>query len=407
MIPAPISYAMLFISFFLIQLATSSDLRAIPYGHISSAETLFPMPTPAILPTNGRNHTITTHVLDVRINPSRAIEPPSNADLVKSVVLQKIFVRQDQSDDSGESENEDPHDGDFTDESSDSDGDTIEPDDPLHSGDEATDDPFKDTHDADNEQEEGGDNNDSSDDDAEDDSGQSNDDVDHPETEDNGQEIESDNEGHQSDDTEDREQSDDPRDPDFETPSEDTEDSDNEEAESEVVTTLSRRPWNMDCRASPGACRNACFYTNCVRGTRGDINNNIYRVGMVSNKISMKHRKNSGVTTDRGRPCSTGPFGQKFWDEYQFSSSSDATASDRKLQTDEWPMAAFLRENSDRSLPVSLRCITATDNEAAGASLLDFYGRGSNRLDAGTKFRVNFDFSGFDRSDAEENEIYK
>lgn len=383
---------MLFISFFLIQSAAASNLRAIPYGQISSAETLFPRPTPAILPTNERNHTATAQVPDDPVSLSKAAILPQNVDPPKRESSQKIFVRQDQSDDSGRSEHEDPHDGDFTDGSSDFGGNTTEEDDPLHSGDEATDDPTKDTH--------------NSDDDG----------VDSVATGDNEQDNENNAEGRQSDDTDEdlseedqaeAEETDDPKDPDFEPPSEDTEDSDNEEAESEVVSTSSRRPWNMDCRASPEACRNACFYTNCVRGTRGDTNNNIYRVGMVSNKISMKHRKNSGVTTDRGRPCSTGPFGQKFWDQHKFGSSPDATKSDRKLQTDEWPMAAFLRENSDRSLPVSLRCITATDNEAAGASLLDFYGRGSNRLDAGTKFRVNFDFSGFDRSDPEEDKLYK
>lgn len=90
----------------------------------------------------------------------------------------------------------------------------------------------------------------------------------------------------------------------------------------------------MDCLSYPEACQNACFYTNCMRGVQGDTNNNnIYRVGRRDERD--EHRRLAGFATDTGRPRSTGPFGQKFWDRYIFSDAEDVTAQDKTLDTDE------------------------------------------------------------------------
>ena len=141
-----------------------------------------------------------------------------------------------------------------------------------------------------------------------------------------------------------------------------------------------------------------------MRGVQGDTNNNVYRVGRKDEKG--EHRRLAGVTTDTGRPCSTGPFGQKFWDRYAFSDSTDATAQDKTLDTDEWPMASFLYEDPH---PTSLRCITATDNQNAGRAWQKFLYQDPKglRLEAGTRFKVNFDFAAFVTGRSRDDKIFK
>lgn len=78
----------------------------------------------------------------------------------------------------------------------------------------------------------------------------------------------------------------------------------------------------MDCLVSPEACQNACYYQNCVRGAAGNIKHVTYQVGYNGKqvaKIGEHNRLQSGVTVSTGRPCRTGPFGQKFWDPYPFN----------------------------------------------------------------------------------------
>lgn len=247
-------------------------------------------------------------------------------------------------------------------------------DDAVHSGDEASDDPMTgaDSDDADDEEEGGSDSDSASDDDdaPSDDGGQES-------------EAEADSSGEES-----AGPLDDSGDEDFETPSEDS--------DYEPLVNTWGGTWHIDCLYSPEACYNACYYTNCMRGVKGDTNNDVYRVGYKDDTEDNRNR--AGVTTDLGRPCSTGPFGQKFLDEYQFTDSKDATPQDLTLDTDEWPMATFLHEDIN---PVSLRCISATDNQNAGSTRNAFLYTGPKRqrLDPGTRLRVDFNFNSFDQTD--------
>lgn len=65
----------------------------------------------------------------------------------------------------------------------------------------------------------------------------------------------------------------------------------------------------FDCLEAPEQCQNICWFQNCVNDPSTPIE---YMKG--NDKVSNFNRVQSGVTTQNGRPCMTGPFGQKFWD---------------------------------------------------------------------------------------------
>lgn len=189
----------------------------------------------------------------------------------------------------------------------------------------------------------------------------------------------------------------------------------------------------MDCLVTPEACQNACYYQNCVKGAAGNIEHVTYQVGYEDKEvkdIKSRNRIHSGVTVGIGRPCRTGPFGQKFWDTYPFNPDT-WWPGDTFLQTDEWPMAAMYNPDFDKkSAPNSIRCSTGYDNGKGGAFLENFirghreynaeardhykpeWARQRNagskvKLEAGDKFHVNFRFDSFDMSNKTHEKIRK
>jgi hypothetical protein len=180
---------------------------------------------------------------------------------------------------------------------------------------------------------------------------------------------------------------------------------DSDDTDSEPLSNKKAGKFIMNCAQYPEACKNACYYHNCVKGVKGDVSKE-YRVG-VRNQQS-EQRKTSGVEVDEGRPCSTGPFGQKFWDGYP---GADDPAF--KMETDEWPMASFLLDDEEAD-SISLRCIPRSHNGAAGLDWAAFlkgeqdYADGGplskyrrlekgERLPAGARFQVQFDLSQADQ----------
>jgi hypothetical protein len=142
-----------------------------------------------------------------------------------------------------------------------------------------------------------------------------------------------------------------------------------------------------------------------VKGVKGDDPKEC-RVG-VRNQQTGK-RRISGVDVDEGRPCLTGPFGQKFWDGYL---GADDPAF--KMKTDKWPIASFLLDDEEAE-SISLRCIPRSHNGAAGFDRAAFlkgeqgYADGGSlsrhrrlekggRLPAGARFQVQFDLSQADQ----------
>lgn len=180
---------------------------------------------------------------------------------------------------------------------------------------------------------------------------------------------------------------------------------DPDDTDSEPLSNKKARKFIMNCAQYPEACENACFYHNCVKGVKGDVLKE-YRVGVRNQQT--EQRKVSGVEVDEGRPCSTGPFGQKFWDGYP---GADDPAF--KMETDEWPMASFLLDDEEAD-SISLGCIPRSHNGAAGfdwAAFLkgeqDYADGGSlsrhrrlekgERLSAGARFQLQFDLSQADQ----------
>ncbi|KJX99068.1 hypothetical protein TI39_contig374g00031 [Zymoseptoria brevis] len=84
----------------------------------------------------------------------------------------------------------------------------------------------------------------------------------------------------------------------------------------------------MDCKFSPQACQNMCYYQNCMRTGRV----------MYTEPGHKANRAQAGVAVDKGTPCRTTPFSQKFWDPRGISAALD-------LETDEWPMNSFQRDD--------------------------------------------------------------
>jgi len=181
-----------------------------------------------------------------------------------------------------------------------------------------------------------------------------------------------------------------------------------------------RGTMQMDCRLAAEACQNACWYQNCM----GAGDNQRYADGGFNTIRDNKNRFESGVTTDRGRPCSTWPFGQKFWDSYQFK--KNPVGNERVLQTDEWPMASFENAPFDSTINPpqrSLRCISGQDNDRGGKTASAFrkksgyYKDGQkwahhrlgdrHKFNRGDTFNVAFNFEHFDMSKEEDQRIRK
>jgi hypothetical protein len=203
--------------------------------------------------------------------------------------------------------------------------------------------------------------------------------------------------------------------------------------------------FHMDCLSAPEACMNACYWENCVRANAGDTDTPvIYRVGnmvkpiMAASSTSRKpsyykptnpRRIFSGAAVTDGTPCRTGPFGQKFWDTYPFNDPPGG--NEDILETDEWPMAAFLDfddydakdKNSKNDVPASLRCITKRSNGSGGTQFRAFlngegpYAKGKEwhddrdfpvgpRIPRGAPFKVDFNLDSFDLTNQRHKDIY-
>lgn len=136
----------------------------------------------------------------------------------------------------------------------------------------------------------------------------------------------------------------------------------------------------FDCLEAPEQCQNVCWYQNCVRDPNKRVE---YMVG--NDGVGKFNRVHSGVTTQNGGPCTTGPFGQKFWDTYPFNKGTNAMFPDGSgwqalkreayLETDEWPMASFDNPVFDpKADPIqrSPRCITGESNGFGGTMIENF-----------------------------------
>lgn len=187
-----------------------------------------------------------------------------------------------------------------------------------------------------------------------------------------------------------------------------------------------RGTMQIDCLEAPEACQNACWYQNCLMNAQGDTTKVKYQDGGRNTKRDSGNRLLSGVTTNRGRACTTWPFGQKFWDTYQFN-PNPKEASEKYLETDEWPMASF--ENPASFDPTAdppqhtLRCITGQSNGGGARAWTNFrrghgpYAEGGKwekyRLGAKThfvrydEFNVAFNFDSFDRNNADHEKVRK
>lgn len=177
----------------------------------------------------------------------------------------------------------------------------------------------------------------------------------------------------------------------------------------------------MDCLEAPEACQNACYYQNCVRGAAGSNTVVRYYDGGGIKAQATINRVNSGVTVNRGTPCKTWPFGQKFWDTFTFNPEGEK--SEQYLETDEWPMASMRNDpfNPDGQQPQhTMRCITGKGNGAGGQMLVNFrqgrakyknewkqYRRGSEQVFNGPNnwFFVNFNMEGFKDTNAVHRQI--
>lgn len=199
----------------------------------------------------------------------------------------------------------------------------------------------------------------------------------------------------------------------------------------------------MNCLDASEACQNACYWQNCIKGANGDSTRHTYKLGRRDKKVKEENRVQSGVKVSRGTPCKTWPFGQRFWDSYNFKDGSKQhVVGDRfsYLETDEWPMAAMQNENFDPNADPniaqhSLRCITGATNGQGGEYLNAFisgFGPYSEkdaktgqrgiwrdlplqraRLDPdtelveGDEFHVEFNFDSFDMSNSTHRKIRK
>ena len=169
----------------------------------------------------------------------------------------------------------------------------------------------------------------------------------------------------------------------------------------------------MDCMKAPEVCKNAGFYQNCLRGAKGDYKKVLYTNGPKENDkktpVADKNRFNSGVSTSWSTPCRAWPFAQRFWHPQELSQGPFKKSG---LQTDEWPMATMTTGPFNRNYPISLRCMTNTENRAGSQEVMAFrrpegpnYKTGGKwkrfrfgpeeQLLEGDTYNVNFNFDSF------------
>lgn len=104
-----------------------------------------------------------------------------------------------------------------------------------------------------------------------------------------------------------------------------------------------RGTMQIDCLEAPEVCQNACWYQNCLMDAQGDATKIKYQDGGRNTARDNANRLQSGVTTSRGRPCTTWPFGQKFWDTYQFNPNpSKNPRSIWRLMSGQWRPSKIL-----------------------------------------------------------------
>lgn len=168
----------------------------------------------------------------------------------------------------------------------------------------------------------------------------------------------------------------------------------------------------MNCKKSPQACQNACYYQNCIRAGQN--------VQYTEPGVNTANRAQAGVAVNFGTPCSTWPFGQKFWDPIG--------TRNLRLGTDEWPMNTMQRANfhpTAATPQVALRCIPGDDNTRGGNQIAQFrrgYGDwnagnggrfandrlgGPGVFEPGDWYDVEFYLDDFDLNDPTDLAIYK
>ncbi|KAK4507119.1 hypothetical protein PRZ48_000853 [Zasmidium cellare] len=183
-----------------------------------------------------------------------------------------------------------------------------------------------------------------------------------------------------------------------------------------------RGTMQIDCLEAPEVCQNACWYQNCLNDPTTPIR---YQDGGRNSGRDSANRLQSGVTVSRGTPCQTWPFGQMFWDTYQFN-PNPVKDSEKYLETDEWPMASFENPAFDETADPpqhTLRCITGQSNKGGARAWTNFR-RGHGPYAAGGKwekfrngakthfvrydeFNVEFNFDSFDANNPDHQNIRK
>lgn len=139
-----------------------------------------------------------------------------------------------------------------------------------------------------------------------------------------------------------------------------------------------RGTMQIDCLEAPEVCQNACWYQNCLMGAQGSITAVTFQDGGRNSARDSANPLQSGVTTTHGRPCTSWPFRQKFWDTYPFN-TNPSQRSETYLEPDEWPMASFENPAFDPTADPpqhTLRCITGLSNKG-GARVWTNFCRGN------------------------------
>jgi hypothetical protein len=105
------------------------------------------------------------------------------------------------------------------------------------------------------------------------------------------------------------------------------------------------------CNGAAGACNNACYYINCVKG--GD------KRFTMGPQTDIDNRVHSGCTTSASKGlCGLSPFSQRFLDRQPY----DPKRTD--LDCDEFPMAAMQQKPFAGPVRNSIRCIDKGENRS-------------------------------------------
>jgi hypothetical protein len=178
----------------------------------------------------------------------------------------------------------------------------------------------------------------------------------------------------------------------------------------------------FDCKLAPQVCMNAGFHQNCIRGAKGDYKKVIYTNGPTEDSRVMgtpqadENRYNSGVSTMWSTPCRAWPFAQRFWHPQDLPKSPVPANG---LQTDESPMATMKTGDFGTVPPISLRCMTSTENKAGARQVTNFrrpegptYKKGgkwekyriggTGELGLGDTYFVKFNFDSFPKPGAKD-----